>query len=414
LDRADVVVVGAGTIGGWASYFAKSSGASRVVCLEGHVAGYGASSRAAGIVRAQGGTPAAVQLGLWSIDFYRSQAERLAIDSGFRALGYLLLATTDDDVEAGRQRVAMQREAGLHDVSWLEPQEVASLVTSLAPDVHRGGSYRAGDGAIDPPRNVGAYLVALQRSGVELRERTPCVALHTRQAGGGHVIEVETPTGRIVTERVILTGGPMLADVGALLGTRIPVGGVRHQVAVTEAHPAFDPGGAPMVFDVAAGLYWRPEEGGLLFGMSNPDEPPGTARSVDWAYLDEMRRRLARFVPVTRGLELRKVWAATIDYTPDHLPILGPALDAGREPIPGVTVASAGGHGMMWGPAVARAATDLALHADTAVVDTAGLGLDRFEEHGRSRLAADPIALPFPTDAAQASGDGAVSRGAGR
>src|SRR5918999_31548 len=128
LDRADVVVVGAGTIGGWASYFAKSSGASRVVCLEGHVAGYGASSRAAGIVRAQGGTPAAVQLGLWSIDFYRSQAERLAIDSGFRALGYLLLATTDDDVEAGRQRVAMQREAGLHDVSWLEPQEVASLV----------------------------------------------------------------------------------------------------------------------------------------------------------------------------------------------------------------------------------------------------------------------------------------------
>ena len=29
----------------------------------------------------------------------------------------------------------------------------------------------------------------------------------------------------------------------------------------------------PMVFDLAAGLYWRPEEGGLLFGMSNPDEP---------------------------------------------------------------------------------------------------------------------------------------------
>jgi hypothetical protein len=30
------------------------------------------------------------------------------------------------------------------------------------------------------------------------------------------------------------------------------------------------------------------------------------------------------------------------------------------------------------------------------VVDTAPLGLDRFDEAGRSRLATDPIALPFP------------------
>jgi hypothetical protein len=30
------------------------------------------------------------------------------------------------------------------------------------------------------------------------------------------------------------------------------------------------------------------------------------------------------------------------------------------------------------------------------------LGLDRFDEHGRSRLATDPIALPFPHTAAGA------------
>ena len=73
-DRADLVVVGAGTIGGWASYFAKRDGAGRVVVLEQGLAGQGASSRAAGIVRAQGGTPATVALGRWSIEFYRSQA----------------------------------------------------------------------------------------------------------------------------------------------------------------------------------------------------------------------------------------------------------------------------------------------------------------------------------------------------
>jgi len=108
-----------------------------------------------------------------------------------------------------------------------------------------------------------------------------------------------------------------------------------------------------------------------------------------------MRGRLAALVPVTAGLGLRRTWAATIDYTPDHLPILGPALGPDG-PLAGVTVASAGGHGMMWGPAVARVAADLALTGTSAVVDAAPLGLDRFDEAGRSRLATDPIALPFP------------------
>ena len=78
-----------------------------------------------------------------------------------------------------------------------------------------------------------------------------------------------------------------------------------------------------------------------------------------------MRARLAGLVPVTRDLGLRRIWAATIDYTPDHLPILGPALDRDGAPIDGVTVASAGGHGMMWGPGVARVAADLAIRGTT-------------------------------------------------
>jgi sarcosine oxidase subunit beta len=54
---------------------------------------------------------------------------------------------------------------------------------------------------------------------------------------------------------------------------------------------------------------------------------------------------------------------------------------------------------MMWGPAVARIAADLALEGKTTVVDVSQLGLDRFDAQGHSRLATDPIALPFPSDA---------------
>lgn len=398
-DSADAVVVGGGTVGGWCAYFLRRAGLSRVVLLDKRTLGQGASSRAAGIVRTQGGTPWAVQLGEWSRKFYLSQRDELGIDSGFTPQGYVLPCFTDDDVAAARERMAMQTRLGLN-VRWLQPGQLDALNPTLAPGRTLGGTYCAEDGYLTPPRNVTAYAVALAACGVDIRERITFTGL---TLDGGKVTGVQTPAGPISTPLVVLTGGPELADVGDLARIRIPVGGVRHQVAVTQPHPDLAAERVPMVFDLAAGLYWRPEEGGLLFGMSNPDEQPGEASSVDEPYLAVMRQRLAELVPVTAGLGLRRTWAATIDYTPDHLPIIGPAIVAG-EVLGGVTVASAGGAGMMWGPAVARAAADVALHGTSEVVDVADLGLDRFDEAGNSRLGTDPIALPFPEHAPQAPG----------
>ncbi len=399
-DRADLVVIGAGTVGGWASVFARVDGVGRVIVLERELAGMGASSRAAGIVRAQGGTPATVALGRWSVDFYHGQAAAYGTDSGFTEYGYLILAVTDDDERAGHERVAMQRANGL-DVTWLGPEEAAATAVTLASTGHRGGSYVATDGAIDPPRNVRAYSLAMQAAGVELRERTAFTRLRTTPTpgGGSRVIGVETDAGPIDTERVLLTGGPSLRGVGRLAGVRIPVGAARHTVAVLEPASAFAIPRMPMVFDIGQGLYWRLEEGGLLFGWSNPGEIPGEATAIDWAFYDLMRARLDVLVPATRGLDLRKIWVATIDYTPDHLPIVGPALDCGGRPIEGVTVASPGGHGMMWGPGVARVAADLVVRGGTTLIDASEIGLDRFDASGRSRAATDPIALPFPASA---------------
>jgi sarcosine oxidase subunit beta len=398
-ERADLVIVGAGTVGGWASVFARAEGLGRVVVVERGQVGSGASSRAAGIVRAQGGTPATVALGRWSIAFYTGQRAVYGTDSGFRELGYLILAVTEDDERAGRERVAMQRGEGLA-VEWLDAAAAAERAVTLAETGHRGGSFLATDGAIDPPRNVRAYSLAMQAAGVEMRERMAVTRVHTERApgtdGGLRVTAVETDAGTIETERVLLTGGPSLRSVGRLAGVRIPVGAARHSVAVLEPHPAFDVERMPMVFDIGAGLYWRLEEGSLLFGWSDPDEAPGQARRIDWTFYEAMRARLAGFVPVTADLGLRRIWVATIDYTPDHLPILGAGLDDDGRPIEGLTVASPGGHGMMWGPAVARVAADLVTRGRTDVVDVADLGLDRFDADGRSRLAADPIALPFP------------------
>jgi sarcosine oxidase subunit beta len=278
-------------------------------------------------------------------------------------------------------------------VRWLSAAEACELNPTLAAEGHRGGSYAATDGCIDPLRNVRAYSLAMRRLRVDLRERTAFLGL--RRTKRGKVTGVRTSDGVVTTERVILTGGPTLREVARLAGLRVPVGGARHQVVVSEPHRAFDVERLPMVFDLGRGLYWRLEEGGLLWGMSNPAEAPGPARAIDWPYLRAMQRRLNQLVPATRGLGIRRAWAATIDYTPDHLPIIGPAIAPGGEPVEGVTVASPGGHGMMWGPAVAKIAADLAVKGRTKVVDVEGLGLDRFDAAGRSERI-DPIALPFP------------------
>jgi sarcosine oxidase subunit beta len=399
-DTADAVVVGGGTVGAWCAYFLRRSGLEHVVLLEKRTLGQGASSRAAGVVRTQGGTPWAVQLGEWSRRFYLSQQDELGIDSGFTPQGYLLPCFTEAEVTDARARMDMQNALGLS-VRWLEPGQLDALNPTLTPGRTLGGTYCAEDGYLTPPRNVTAYAVALAMSGVDVREQVSFLGLLT--SGDDVVTGVQTSQGPLAAPLVVLTGGPELAAVADLAGVRVPAGGVRHQVAVTEPHPDLAPERVPMVFDLSAGLYWRPEEGGLLFGMSNPDEAPGEAACIDEPYLAIMRQRMAELVPVTAGLGLRRIWAATIDYTPDHLPIIGPAI-SGERVITGLTVASAGGAGMMWGPAVARATADVALTGTSDVVDVSDLGLDRFDSAGNSRLGTDPIALPFPEHAPQPAG----------
>ena len=164
-------------------------------------------------------------------------------------------------------------------------------------------------------------------------------------------------------------------------GARAWVGYARHQVVVTEASPDLHADTTAMAFDIGAGIYWRPEEGGLLWGMSNPDEEPGPGRSIDWPYLRRMERRLHRLVPVTRTLGIKKAWAATIEYTPDHFPLTGPLVLRDGTEVAGASIASACGHGMMWGPAVSRIAVDLALDGRTDVVEAAeDFRMDRFDE----------------------------------
>src|SRR5207248_1283781 len=157
---------------------------------------------------------------------------------GFTEQGYLLPCFTEADVAAARERMAMQTALGVP-VRWLDPGEVDAANPTLAPGQTLGGTFCDQDGFIAPPRNVAAYTVALIRSGVQAREHVAFLGLADDDG------TVRTSQGRIGAGLVVLTGGPKLAEVGRLAGLRVPAGGVRHQVAVTERHPDLDPGPLP-------------------------------------------------------------------------------------------------------------------------------------------------------------------------
>jgi sarcosine oxidase subunit beta len=396
MTSADVVVVGGGTVGAWTAVMLAERGIRNVVLLEALTLGDGASSRAAGMVRAQGGTEAPIVLGMRTQEFYANSGDRFPLDCGFVAQGYLMPCFSEAEVAQAHARIALQQKLGLN-VEWLSGSDIDDRNTGIAPGATLGASYASGDGYIDAPRNVLAYTAALTAHGVDVRERCKFTGLRT---SGGRVVGVDTSDGPIDTEHVVLTGGPKLGKVGATAGGRIPAGGSRHQVVVTAPVTAFDVHEVPMVFDLMSGIYWRPgEAGGLLWGMSNPEEAPGVAADFDEIYYQKARDRIEELLPGIRGLGLRRTWAATIDYTPDHLPILGPLLtDDG--PVDGTVVASPAGHGMMWGPAIAEVAADLTTTGLCSWLDLTDLGLDRFDADGNSRLAPEPISLPFPEKAA--------------
>src|SRR6266568_4158649 len=79
---------------------------------------------------------------------------------------------------------------------------------------------------------------------------------------------------------LVNAAGPFAADVGRLFGVELPIVPVRRQMLVTT--PLADvPSDFPFVIDFASGLYFHREGPGLLTGMANANEPPGTDERVD-------------------------------------------------------------------------------------------------------------------------------------
>ena len=178
-DTADAVVVGGGTVGAWCAYFLRRSGLERVIVLEKRTLGQGASSRAAGIVRTQGGTPWAVRLGDWSRQVLPEPARRARHRLRLHPAG-LPAALLHPARMSGRPAPGWpcRTPRACLSAGWSPPSSTrpARRWRRDLPSAARTAPRTA---TSTPPRNVTAYAVALATVGVQVREHVTFTGLRT-------------------------------------------------------------------------------------------------------------------------------------------------------------------------------------------------------------------------------------------
>jgi sarcosine oxidase subunit beta len=386
----DAVVVGGGNLGLWTAYGLAERGLGRVAVCERGWAGWGATSRSSGMIRQQGGTVAAIVLGRLSRQAYLRLGEALGLDSGYVETGYFVVAASDKEAELFQGHVGLRLYHGVESV-WLEPGEARQRFPQLDWDRYAGATYCPTDGYVHPPLVARNITFGVVRAGVEVLERCEVLGIEPTSAG----YRLETTRGAFASGIVVDAGGPRGAkQVAALLDVAVPVAATRHQV-VSYATVDGIASPFPMAFVVAEGWYVRPEEQGAVVGVSNPAERADASGryqlGFDWDFHERMRPVWeAAFSPVA-GQPISRTWAASIDYTPDHLPILD-------QPRPGFFVVAAGGHGMMCGPGLGLKAAELVATGNVSELPAEEIGLDRFRS-GAAVPPKDQIALPFPTEA---------------
>ncbi|HWQ13561.1 MAG TPA: FAD-binding oxidoreductase [Roseiflexaceae bacterium] len=371
---AEVVIVGAGVVGCSVAYHLAARGCTDVLILEKEETEItGSTARSAAGVRHQFSSEVNVRLSLYSIERLKHFTEEVGGHAELEQVGYLFLLSEPETWEQYQADAAMQRRLGAR-VELLTPEEAARFIPELRTEGLLGATFGPDDGFCDPHGVALGYLNRARELGARLLRATPATGFRT---AGGRVTAVETPAGPVSCATVVNAAGPWAGEVGRLAGLDIPVLPYRRCVYVTEPFPAI-PGAIPLTVDVATGFYLRKEHDNVLFGKSNPNEPPGYNLAVDWEWLDTvLEAGLERFPILERaGLAEKLCWAGAYEITPDHMPILGRHPDLAGY----VDASGFSGHGIMHAPATGLLIAEEILDGRAHTIDIDELRVTRFRE----------------------------------
>ena len=364
---ADVVVIGGGVIGTSIVFHLAEAGVDVCLLERDQLAG-GSTSRAAGGIRAQFSDPLNIAIGLRSIDAFTRFGERPGAEIDLHQVGYLFLLDREEDVSRFGASVALQNELGVPS-RFVDLDEVRELCPIAALEGVLAATYCPLDGHASPEAVVQGYAAGARAHGASVL--TGCAVTAVRHEER-EVRSVETALGTIETGTVVCAAGVWSPEIARSVGVELPVQPYLREVGFTGPTPGL-PERIPLTVDFSTGFYFHREGPGLLFGMADPEQPPGLDPPTESAWLEKVMAVAERRLPSLLEMGIAGGWKGYYEVTPDHNALVGESLDVARF----LYATGFSGHGFLQGPAVGEIVRDLVL-GDKPFVDVSPLSVDRF------------------------------------
>ena len=329
-ERARAVVIGGGVGGCSILYWLTRLGWDDVVLVERADLTSGSTFHSAGLVGQLRSSLSLTRMMMDSVDLYRTLTDEVDLETGWREVGSLRLASSEERLEEITRQAGWAKTFGLP-LELISPSEAQALFPPMSLDGVVGAAYLPTDGYIDPSQLTFALAEGARRRGAEVNTSTRVTGIRTHR---GRVQGVETDKGVIETEVVVNAGGMYAREIGALAGVVVPIIPMAHEYLVLQ--PSGLPLDMPTMRDPSLLVYFRPESGGLIMGGYERDCAPwsldgipadfnGKLLEEDWPRFEELMQNAIVRVPSLEEMGVVKLINGPEAFTPDGEFILGPS-----------------------------------------------------------------------------------------
>jgi 4-methylaminobutanoate oxidase (formaldehyde-forming) len=294
----------------------------------------GSTFHSAGLVGQLRNSLSLTQMMMNSVDLYRTLGDEVDLETGWREVGSLRLASSKEHMEELERQAAWAETFGLP-LHLISADEAQSMFPPMSTDGVLGAALLPSDGYVDPSQ----LTLALARGA---RQRGATILTNTRVTGvrveDNRVRAVETDQGTIECEYVVNAGGIYAHEIGQLAGVHVPLVAMAHQYAITK--PTGLSRDMPTLRDPARLVYFRAESGGLVMGgyERNPAvwglsgiAPDFNSRLLepDWDRFAPLFEAAISRVPELADAEIVTLINGPEAFTPDGEFILGESAVAG-------------------------------------------------------------------------------------
>ena len=265
-----------------------------------------------------------------SVELYRTLQDEVGLETGWREVGSLRLASSEERLEEISRQAGWAKTFGLP-LDLISPAEAQALFPPMSTDCVLGAAYLPTDGYIDPSQLTFALAEGARRRGAEINTSTRVTAIGVEH---GRVERVVTDRGEIETEIVVNAGGMFASELGALAGVNVPIVPMAHEYLVLQ--PSGLPFDMPTMRDPSLLVYFRPESGGLIMGGYErhcapwsldgiPADFNGKLLEEDWPRFEELMQNAVARVPSLEEMGVVRLINGPEAFTPDGEFILGPS-----------------------------------------------------------------------------------------